>query len=198
MIVGLVAGAIAGILLLVIWMALPLFRLTVPNWTSWFYNNPQDDGVVTSGSVQFFIFMTPVQFAVFMFSFIMPGGLYGLCQSFVCWLTLQEQTPRLRRSLQAHFVATLVGTIVLGVLLFGLIVIGLAGFLRNLGLLDWQILVLCVLIAGGVGGIAQAIVQRFLLNTTTQGGYWQWIVPLGLLGHVSGGIVGLIAVLLIP
>lgn len=186
--VGLVAGSIAGILLLVIWIALPLFRPTVSNWPNWFQNPLQDGNATVSA---------PLQLVKFMSSFIVPSGLYGLCQSLVSWLVLREQTPRLRRSLQAHFVATLIGTIVVGALLFWLMAIGLANFLSGLGLPAWQILVLSIFIVGGFGGIAQAIVQRFLLNTTTQGNCWQWIAPLALLGHVSGGIVGLIATPLI-
>jgi hypothetical protein len=132
-----------------------------------------------------------------MFSFLVLGGVYGFCQSLVPWLVLREQTPKLRRSLQAHFVATLIGTIVVGALLVWLMAAGLASFFSSLGLSRWQILVLLVFIVGGFGGIAQAIVQRFLLNGTTPASYLQWIAPLALLGHISGGIVGLIAMPLI-
>ena len=124
-------------------------------------------------------------------SMAIMGGVYGIGQGIAQFLSLRAQIPQRRYSLRTNFIGTAVGSIITGVLLVGLLAIGFADLLNSLGFSSALVLIVAVFIVGGFGGIAQAIVERFLLRTTVQGSYFRWIAPLALLGHVSGGLAGI-------
>jgi hypothetical protein len=128
--------------------------------------------------------------------FIVLGGVYSLGQGVAQYVSLNAYIPRMRRSLRANFIGTVVGVIVTGILFVVLLLAGLGTFLEQLGLSSAFSLILQAFIVGGFGGIAQAIVARWILGQDTEAGYFRWIVPLALLGHVSGGLVGIVALLL--
>lgn len=124
---------------------------------------------------------------------IIMGGVYGIGQGIAQFLSLREQIPRSRRSLRTNFISTAVGSAVTGGLLVALLAIGFATLLNSLGFSSALVLILAAFIVGGFGGIAQAIVERFLLRTAVHSSYLRWIVPLALLGHISGALAGIAA-----
>jgi hypothetical protein len=129
--------------------------------------------------------------------FLVLGGVYSLGQSVAQYVSLNSYIPHRRRSLRANFLGTVVGVIVTGILLAVLLLTGFGTFLEQLGLSPALSLILQAFIVGGFGGIAQAIVARSILGQNTEAGYFRWIVPLALLGHVNGGLVGIVAALFI-
>lgn len=124
---------------------------------------------------------------------ITMGGVYGIGQGVAQFLALREQIPRSQRSLRTNFISTAVGSAVTGVLLVALLAVGFASLLNSLGFSSALILILAAFIVGGFGGIAQAIVERFLLRTAVHSSYLRWIAPLALLGHISGALAGIAA-----
>jgi hypothetical protein len=125
------------------------------------------------------------------------GGIYGIGQGLAQYFALNSHIPKMKRSLRANFLGTVVGVVVTGILLAVLLLAGFGTFLEQLGLSSALSLIVQAFIVGGFGGIAQAIVARSILGQNTEAGYFRWIVPLALLGHVSGGLVGIVAALLI-
>lgn len=125
----------------------------------------------------------------------MLGGVYGIGQGMAQFFSLRSYIPPLRRSLRTNFIGTAVGSAVTGVLLVALLAIGFAELLMASGFSSTSTWILGAFIVGGFGGIAQAIVERFLLRTAVHGSYFRWIAPLALLGHVSGAIAGIVTAL---
>lgn len=121
------------------------------------------------------------------------GTVYGISQGLAQFLSLRQQIPPIRKSLRTNFISTAVGSTITGVLLGGLLAIGFANLLNSLGFSSTIILILATFIVGGFGGIAQAIVERFLLRAAVNSSYFRWIAPLALLGHVSGALAALVA-----
>ncbi|WP_416674913.1 hypothetical protein [Egbenema bharatensis] len=173
---GLLAGMFAGLILFVI---LPILILATVQ------------GGVGIGFESLFYLLLPILILMVL------GGIYGIGQGAAHYFSLNPHIPRMGRSLRANFIGTLVGVVVTGVLLLGLIMAGFGDFLQSLGLSFGLSLIIQVFIVGGFGGIAQAIAERSILGSTTEAGYFRWIVPLALLGHVSGGLVGIVGSLIV-
>lgn len=123
------------------------------------------------------------------------GGVYGIGQGIAQFLSLRSYIPQVRKSLRTNFIGTAVGSAVTGVLLVALLAIGFAELLMASGFSSTSTWILGAFIVGGFGGIAQAIAERFLLRTAVRGSYFRWIAPLALLGHVSGGLAGVVTAL---
>jgi hypothetical protein len=174
--IGLLAGALAGLILFVV---LPILLLLLTML----------QGAVNIG------FESSLLLSIVLLMGL--GGIYGMGQGVAQYFSLNPHIPRMGRSLRANFIGTGVGVVVTGVLLLGLVIAGFGDFLQSLGVSFALSLIIQVFIVGGFGGIAQAIVERSILGQTTEAGYVRWIVPLALLGHVSGGLVGVVASLLI-
>jgi hypothetical protein len=122
LLVGLAAGAVAGTLLRT------LLTLTAS------LQHPVLDRSGLGSNSWAVVFPANLLSAKFIVSLIVLGGVYGVCQSIAQWLALREQTPKRRRALQAHFVATILGTVLVGVLSFWLFAVGFAAWLTSLGL----------------------------------------------------------------
>ena len=174
--IGLLAGMFAGLILMV---GIPIFLYL-----------RQSTILIDSSRFALYLLLTVL-------TLMALGGIYGLGQGLAQYLSLNRYIPRMGRSLRANFIGTIVGVVVTGSLLIVLLVAGFGGFLESLGLSFALSLIVQVFIVGGFGGIAQAIVQRSILGQASEASYLRWIVPLALLGHVSGGLVGIVASLLI-
>ncbi|PSB06523.1 hypothetical protein C7B76_29485 [filamentous cyanobacterium CCP2] len=173
---GLLSGMLAGLILMV---GIPIVLYL-----------RQSSFAIASSKLVLYLLLTVL-------SLMALGGLYGLGQGLAQYFSLNPYIPRMGRSLRANFIGTAVGVVVTGSLLIVLLVSGFGSFLESLGLSFGLRLIIQVFIVGGFGGIAQAIVARSILGQTTDAGYFRWIVPLALLGHVSGGLVGIVASLFI-